>query len=210
MFQIGNPSLFTIGDPTIFLGYHYWLHKWLPDPPPEAKDGVLLSYIYALSAALSDPTDRSDLQGSVATLLTKHLGTGSQPAPQPAAAQPTTYTPPARVMFTRMRYEPAVMGAAAASLDEAGDRLVVEYLVTNMPPEGVYLSAELRSPSGVIVGSTDALTFPDGTPLDPAGASGSFVLERGSEAPEPGTWGLGFTVGTWMDDLDSWLLFTVV
>jgi hypothetical protein len=102
VFQIGNPGLFAIGDPSIFLGYQYWLHKWLPDPPPEARDAVLLSYIYALSAALTDATDRSDLERSVATLLTRHVGTGSSPAPQPAPTPAPTYTAPARVAVTRM------------------------------------------------------------------------------------------------------------
>ena len=71
---IGDPTIFSVGDPTIFLGLQYWLHKWLPDPPPEARDAVLLSHIFALTAMLSDEKDRADLQQPVAALLAKRLG----------------------------------------------------------------------------------------------------------------------------------------
>jgi hypothetical protein len=71
---VGDPTIFTVGDPTIFQGLQYWFHKWLPDPPPEARDAVLLSHMYALAAMLSDPKDRGELQQPIATLLTKRLG----------------------------------------------------------------------------------------------------------------------------------------
>jgi hypothetical protein len=71
---VGDPTIFAIGDPSIFpLGLAYWLHKWLPDPPPEARDAVLLSHIYGLAALLSDPKDRAELQQPIAKLLTKKL-----------------------------------------------------------------------------------------------------------------------------------------
>jgi hypothetical protein len=88
---------------------------------------------------------------------------------------------------------------------------VVDYLVINMPPEGVNLGAEIQSPAGVLGGgSGTGLVFTDYTRLDAAFPSGSFELERGSEAPEPGTWKLLLTVGTWSDNLEVIVLFTVL
>jgi hypothetical protein len=72
---VGDPTIFAVGDPTIFqAGWAYWMHKWLPDPPPDARDAILLSHIYALATMLSDAEDREELQRPISTLLTKRLG----------------------------------------------------------------------------------------------------------------------------------------
>jgi hypothetical protein len=85
VYQIGNPGLFAIGDPSIFLlGHQYWLQKWLPDPPPEARDAMFLSHLYALSSTITDSTIRAAVQQPIATQLTALLAAAAAPPAQPA------------------------------------------------------------------------------------------------------------------------------
>jgi hypothetical protein len=70
---IGDPSIFSVGDPTIFVGLPYWLHKWLPDPPPEVRDALIASQIWALASFLSDADARAEVQKPVAKIIEKQL-----------------------------------------------------------------------------------------------------------------------------------------
>jgi hypothetical protein len=204
MFQIGNPGLFAVGDPTIFLGYQYWLHKWLPDPPPEARDVALLSYVYALSALLTEPIDRLALEQATGALLAKRLGFAAAPPPESETAPAYTY-PPSVSAYSVTREGP--------HLASERDQFTVVYEATNIRPEGGYLAMTYYGPStptsvGPQHGSDEALMFLESTSLSPGTTRGEFTVVRGSGTLEPGAYKLAYTVGTFMGD-EGYLPFVI-
>lgn len=70
---VGDPTIFSIGNPHIFLALTYWLHKWLPDPPPDVRDALVASQLWALASFLSDPEARAEVQKPIAKILEKQF-----------------------------------------------------------------------------------------------------------------------------------------
>ncbi|MDQ4069910.1 MAG: hypothetical protein M3203_10645 [Actinomycetota bacterium] len=56
------------------LGLQYWLRKWLPDPPPEAIDELILAQLYALASDFSDESLQARITGPIREAAQERLG----------------------------------------------------------------------------------------------------------------------------------------
>ena len=52
----------------------YWLRKWLPDPPPDALDELVLVHLHTLASTLADDGLRELVQQPIAQLVHERLG----------------------------------------------------------------------------------------------------------------------------------------
>ena len=139
-FRIANQHLDD--SPTIFLlSYQYWLHTSLADVHPDARDGLLLAHLHALSWMLSDADRRTLVQTPISALLAE-------------LSQETGYTQPPHIAIVYVSPEDA-------RLARPGDKLVLAYSIAFVPATGGNLVLEAIAPGGGIMGSTPALTFPN-------------------------------------------------
>ena len=192
MFQIANQHLDD--DPTTFLlSYQYWLHASLANVHPDARDGLLLAHLHALSWMLSDADHRALVQTPISAWLAE-------------LSQGTDYVRPPHIAIVYVSPEDA-------RLAQPGDKLVLAYSIAFVPEVGGNLVLEAMSPGGGIMGSTPALTFPNGieivVPEANFPATGTVVIQRGSEELEPGSWRMALTLGTFSGD-EIYVPFTVV
>ena len=63
----------TAPDRSQGLSPYYWFLKWLPDPPPDVRDAIVLTHIYGLAAALGDAKVSEEVRAPVASLLRQHV-----------------------------------------------------------------------------------------------------------------------------------------
>ena len=191
MFQIANQHLDD--DPTTFLlSYQYWLHPCLADVHPDARDGLLLAHIHALTWMLSDVDRRTLVQTPISALLDE-------------MTQGNDYVQPPRLTIV-------YVSPKDPRLAEPGDKLTVAYSIAFVPETGGYLGLQAMSPAGGVVSSTPALTFPDSIEIAPTNgfpSTGTVVIQRGSEPLEPGSWRMALTVATFSGD-ELYVPFTVV
>ncbi len=191
MFQIANQHLDD--DPTIFLlSYQYWLHASLANIHPDARDGLLLAHLHALSWMLSEADHRALVQKPISMLLAE-------------LSQGTDYVRPPSIAIVYVSPEDA-------RLAEPGDKVVLAYSIAFVPATGGNLALQAMPPAGGVMGSTPALTFPDSLSIVPTGglpSTGTLVIQRGSEDLEPGSWRMAITMGTFGGE-EIYVPFTVV
>ncbi len=64
------------GRPDYYQGLtlQYWLKKWLPDPPSEAIDELILAQLYGLAVGLSDESLQERVTAPIGQVIEERLG----------------------------------------------------------------------------------------------------------------------------------------
>ena len=189
MFQIRNEHLDD--DPTIFLlSYQYWLHASLADVDPDARDGLLLAHLHALTWMLGDER-RTVVQKPISEWLAE-------------LTQGADYVQPPNVGIVYVSPEDA-------RLAKPGDKLTLVYSANFVPATGGNLVLEALSPAGDVMSPSPALMYPGSVPIAPTGGfsrTGTVTIERGSEPLEQGSWRMALTLTTFMGG-EVYVPFTV-